>query len=150
MKWSEVTQSCPSLWDLMDCSLPGSSVHGIFQARILEWIAISFSRGSSQPRDRTQVSRIVGRRFTVWATRGIHRLHHAKCQPGWITSWNQDCWEKYQQPQICRWHHPYGRKWRRIKEPLDEGERREFKKLTYNSTYKKVRSLHLVPSLHIR
>ena len=47
----------------MDCSLPGSSVHGIFQARILEWVAISFSRGSSQPRDRTQVSCIVGRRF---------------------------------------------------------------------------------------
>ena len=44
---SEVTQSCPTLCDPMDCSLPGSSVHGIFQARILEWVAISFSRGSS-------------------------------------------------------------------------------------------------------
>ena len=44
---SEVAQSCPTLWDPMDCSLPGSSVHGIFQARILEWVAISFSRGSS-------------------------------------------------------------------------------------------------------
>ena len=53
----------------MDCSLPGSSVHGSFQARILEWVAISFSRRSSQPRDWTQVSRIAGRRFTVWATR---------------------------------------------------------------------------------
>ena len=42
------------------------------------------------------------------------------------TSWNQDCWEKYQLPQICRWHHPYGRKWR-TKEPLEEGERREWK-----------------------
>ena len=52
----------------MDCSLPGSSVHGIFQARILEWAAISFSRGTSQPRDRTRVSSIVGRHFTVWAT----------------------------------------------------------------------------------
>ena len=41
----------------MGCSLPGSSVHGIFQARVLEWVAISFSKGSSQPRDRTQVSR---------------------------------------------------------------------------------------------
>ena len=47
MKWSEVAQSCPTLCDPMDCSLPGSSVHGIFQARVLEWIAISFSRGSS-------------------------------------------------------------------------------------------------------
>ena len=57
------------LSDSMDCSLPGSSVHGIFQARILEWVAISFFRGSSQPRDWPQVSRIVGRRFTIWVTR---------------------------------------------------------------------------------
>ena len=49
----------------MDCSLPGSSVHGILQARILEWAAILFFRGSSQPRDQTQVSTIVGRFFTV-------------------------------------------------------------------------------------
>ena len=49
--WSEVTQSCLTLWDPMDCSLPRSSVHGIFQAGVLEWVAISFSRGSSQPRD---------------------------------------------------------------------------------------------------
>ena len=48
---SEVTQSCPTLCDPMDGSLSGSAVHGIFQARILEWAAISFSRGSSQPRD---------------------------------------------------------------------------------------------------
>ena len=50
-------------------SLPGSSVHGILQAIVLEWIAISFSRVSSQPRDQTRVSRIVGWHFTVWATR---------------------------------------------------------------------------------
>ena len=55
----------------MDCSLPRSSIHGIFQARVLEWVAISFSRGSSQSRDRTWVSRIVGRRFTIWATREV-------------------------------------------------------------------------------
>ena len=42
--WSEVAQLCPTLWDPMDCSLPGSSVRGIFQARILEWVAISFSK----------------------------------------------------------------------------------------------------------
>ena len=42
-------------------------------------------------------------------------------------SWNQDCWEKYQSPQICRWHHPYGRKWRGTKKPLDESERGEGK-----------------------
>ena len=70
LEWvSEVTQSCLTLCDPMDCSLPGSSIHGIFQARVLEWVAISFSRGSSRPRDRTQVSHIVGRCFTNWATR---------------------------------------------------------------------------------
>ena len=53
----------------MDCNLPGSSVHGILQARIPEWVAIRFSRGSSQPRDQTpQVSCIADRFFTVWAT----------------------------------------------------------------------------------
>jgi len=51
----------------MDCSLPGSSVHGIFQARILEWVAVSFCKGSSRPRDRTQVSHIAGRYFTFIA-----------------------------------------------------------------------------------
>ena len=66
---SEVAQSCPTLCNPMDCSPPGSSVHGILQARILEWVAISFSRRSSWPRDRTQVSHIAGRRFNLWATR---------------------------------------------------------------------------------
>ena len=66
---SEVTQSCPTLLDPKDYSPPGSSIHGIFQARILEWIAISFCRGSSQLRDQTQVSYIVDRLFTIWATR---------------------------------------------------------------------------------
>ena len=65
---SEVAQSCLTLCNPMDCSLPGSSIHGIFQARILECIAISFSRRYSRPRDWTWVSRIVGRPFTVWAT----------------------------------------------------------------------------------
>ena len=60
-----------SLCDPMDCSLPGSFIHGIFQARILEWVAISFSRRFSQPRDWTWASRIVGRRFTIWATREV-------------------------------------------------------------------------------
>ena len=59
----------------MDCSLPGSSVHGIFQAIVLEWIAIPFSRGSSRPKDQTGVSLIVDRRFTVWATREVQEVH---------------------------------------------------------------------------
>ena len=66
---SDVAESCPTLCDSMDYSLPGSSVHGIFQTRVLEWAAISFSRGSSRPRDQTQVSCIADRRFTILATR---------------------------------------------------------------------------------
>ena len=77
---SEVAQSYPTLCYPMDCSLPGSTVHGIFQARILEWVAISFSRRSSWPRDRTWVSCVVGRCFPIWATRdweitNVDRLH---------------------------------------------------------------------------
>ena len=64
-----VAQLCPNLWDLIDYSLPSSSVHGILQARKLAWVAISYSRGSSQPRDRTQVSCLAGRFSTNWPTR---------------------------------------------------------------------------------
>ena len=60
--------------DPMDYNLPGSSVHGILQAKILEWVAISFSRGSSQPGNWTRVSHIVGRFFTNWATREAPQL----------------------------------------------------------------------------
>ena len=72
MDWLDllaVAQLCPTLCDPTDCSPPGSSVHGILQTRILEWVAIPFSRGSSWPRGRTWVSHIGGRLFTVWATR---------------------------------------------------------------------------------
>ena len=65
----EVAQSCPTLCDPMDCSPPGASVHGILQARIPEWVAISFSRVSSRPRDQTQFSHITGRRFNLCTTR---------------------------------------------------------------------------------
>ena len=79
------------------------------------------------------------------------------CHPAYLTymqstSWemldwmkhssNQDCWEKYQSPQICRWHHPYGRKWRGTKEPLDGSKSGEWK------SWFKIRSWHPVPSLH--
>ena len=60
----KVIQSCPTLCDPMDYT-----IHGIVQARILEWVAVPFSRGSSQPRDRTQVSLIACRFFTSWAAR---------------------------------------------------------------------------------
>ena len=62
------------LCDPMDCSLPGSSVQGIYQARVLEWVAISFSRGSSQSRDQTRVSCTAGRRFTIWVTKEAKRI----------------------------------------------------------------------------
>ena len=64
-----VSQFCLTLCDPLNCSPPGSSLHGILQARVLEWVAISFYRGSSWPRDWTQVSYIAGRFFTLWATR---------------------------------------------------------------------------------
>ena len=78
----KVTQSCPTLWDPMDCSLPGSSVHRTFQVRELEWVAMSFSRGSSQPRDQTQVSCMAGRFFTIWVTREAcsSMIFLAKCK----------------------------------------------------------------------
>ena len=66
---SVVTQSCLTLWEPMDCSPQG---HEIISARILEWVAISFSRGSSQPRDQTQVSYIAGEFLTIWATGEAH------------------------------------------------------------------------------
>ena len=67
-------QSCPALCNPMDCSPPGSSVHDILQASILEWVAISLSRGSSWPRDGTHVSWIAGRFFTIGALRKAHLL----------------------------------------------------------------------------
>ena len=60
-----ITQSRPTLCDPMDHSPPGSSIHGILQAKTLEWVAVSFSRASSQPRDRTRVSHVAGRLFTI-------------------------------------------------------------------------------------
>ena len=69
---AKVAQSCPTLCDPMDYT-----VHGILQARILEWVAFPFSRGSSQPRDQTQVSHIAGRFFTSWATReALEYVYH--------------------------------------------------------------------------
>ena len=72
---SEVTQSCQTLCDPVNCSPPGSSIHGILQARVLEWVASSFSRGSSQPTDWTQVSLIAGRRFNLWAREALNYIN---------------------------------------------------------------------------
>ena len=72
-------QSCPTLCIPMDCA-PGSSVHGILQARILEWVAVSFSRGSSRPKDQTWVSCTAGRFFTTEPP-GKPKVEPASCQP---------------------------------------------------------------------
>ena len=72
---THITQSSPTPGDPVDCSPPGSSVHGILQARILKWVTISFSRGSPRPRDRTRVSHIGGRHFNLWATREAQKAH---------------------------------------------------------------------------
>ena len=79
----KVAQSCPTLCNPMDYT-----VHGILQARILEWVAFPVSRGSSQPRDRTQVSHIAGGFFTRWATReaqgspgNLMEKHNPRCHP---------------------------------------------------------------------
>ena len=77
-----VTQACQTLCNPMNCSLPGSSVHGILQARILEWVVIPFFRGSSWPRNWSWVSHIAGRFFTIWATRKapkILKIHAVVC-----------------------------------------------------------------------
>ena len=86
---SEVAQLCPTLCNPMNCSPPGSPIHGIFQARILEWATISFSRGSSWPRDWTEVSRIVGRHFTVWATREVRPESEVSYFPGRVSAYSQ-------------------------------------------------------------
>ena len=72
---SEVTHSCPTLCNPMDCSLWGSPIHGIFQGKVLAWVSTSFSRVSSQPRDWTEVSCMAGRLFTIWTTKEAHHVH---------------------------------------------------------------------------
>ena len=84
-KLSVSFQSCLTLCDPIDCSLPGSSVQGILQARILGWVVIPFSKGSSWPREWTQVSCIASRFFTVWATR---KSPCASPQP--VNLWTQE------------------------------------------------------------
>ena len=86
----KVVQSCLTFCDPVECSLSGSSVYRIIQAILLEW-----------------VSCIAGwfLQAELSGKPPLYRVCHAKCWAGWITSWNQDCWEKYQQPQMCRWCH---------------------------------------------
>ena len=113
-EWVKVTQLYLTLCDTVDCSPSGSSIHGIFQARILECFDIPFSRGSSQPKGWTQVSCIAGRFFTIWATREAqercptvlieNKPRHQGLWPlmdGWWpkTKW----WIKYQTQMARHW-----------------------------------------------
>ena len=94
-----VPQSRPTLWDPMDCYLPGTSVSGALQARILEWVALPFSKGSSRSRDQTQVSCIAGRCFTVWATREAHLV--TKQQQFWcITDVFNSRWQHAKEEKV--------------------------------------------------
>ena len=77
-KWKLVTQSCPALWNLMDYSLPGFSVHGFSKSKNTGVGCHALLRGSSWPRDRTQVSRTAGRLFTIWATQDANPNHSFK------------------------------------------------------------------------
>ena len=83
-----VAQSCLIYCNPMDCSPPGSSVHGILQAKMLEWVAMPFSRGSSQPRDWTWVSCIAGGFFIVWATREAYILRLKRQPPNMGTRYS--------------------------------------------------------------
>ena len=88
VKWVKVTQSCPTLCNPMDCSLPISSLHGILQARTREWVAIPFSRGSSQPRDWTRSPALQG----LWHYRQILYIlsHQRNPKKGWW--WYMNIW----------------------------------------------------------
>ena len=90
-----VTQSWPTLCNSVDCSPPGSSVHGILQVRILEWVAIPFSRGSSHPRDQTQVPCIAGRFLTIWANKkALQNFHMIQQSHSWIYTQSKPSFEK--------------------------------------------------------
>ena len=100
-----VIQLCLTLCDPMDCSLPASSVHGILQARILEWVAIPFSRGSSWPRNWTWVSHIAGRVFTIWATRETPKTDSKPGKISEIVYWMMTSAVEKKKAETL---HPYG------------------------------------------
>ena len=104
-----ITQSHPPLCDIMDCSLPGSSVHGISQARILEQIAISFSRGSSRPRDWTSAPALAGRLFTTEPPEKPHiiedkllSLSTPTCPTALIQPWRRDSSRQEWRQHTCQ------------------------------------------------
>ena len=106
-------------FDLWVGKIPGEEHGNPFQYSCLESPMDGGAWGATVQR--------VTKTQTTEATSHHGRVYHAKRWAGWITSWNQDCWEKYQQPQICRWYHSNDRKWRETKEPLDEVEKASLK-----------------------
>ena len=111
-----VAQSCPTLCNSMDCSPPGSCIHRILQARILEWVAISFSRSTFLPRDWTRVSWTAGRFFTIWATRediavfgtGMKTDLFQSCGHCWIFQiWHIEC-NTFTEPSFRIWNSSAG------------------------------------------
>ena len=114
-----VAQSCLTLCNLMDCSLPGSSVHGILQARIVEWVAMPSSRGSSQHRGWTWISRTAGRFFTIWTTREAwRRSKNVKLRKGTgvkrgINEGKQDAEGRQARKRMCsrNWKRDGGGSW---------------------------------------
>ena len=108
-----VVQLCPTLCNPMDCSPPGSSVRGILQARTLEWVATSFSRGSSPLTDWTLVSCIASGCFTIWPTREAHSQSWLLVFPAVMESWARKTAECQKLDAFKLWC------WRRLKSPLD-------------------------------
>ena len=98
-----VAQSRPTLCNPTDHSPPGSSVHGILQARTLEWVTISFSKASSQPRNRSQVFHIADRLFTVWATReapmGTKDVIKSRSRIRAPDNWDACEWNDFHEPR---------------------------------------------------
>ena len=101
---SRIAGRCFTVWATRE-ALSDSSVHGIFQAIVLEWIAISFSRGSSWPRDQTQVSCIVDRCFTIWATREVLEGINSRKREAeeWISEMGDTCWKSLLRNTIKEW-----------------------------------------------
>ena len=106
-----VVESLSRVWS-MNCSPPGSSVHGISQTRILAWIAISFSKESSQPRDRTRIFCIDRRILYHWATREALLIHgHVESKIGhkWVHLWNRNSFMDWEQNGGCQGGGDWGR-----------------------------------------
>ena len=108
---AKLFQSCPTLCDLMDCSLLGSSVHGILQSRILEWVPISSFRGSSWPRDQTHVSEVfcIARQFFItsatWEAYGSESRQHVLGLPETDLRWSLGCQIFNKNPPLWKGRH---------------------------------------------